>query len=172
LLKNSSNRHNWSISMKKSYIYHPLILAFSWLIMGLSPIADKPEVKFEQEKIAVKTANGEYTFDTEIAKTKEQLETGLMYRESLAQNKAMLFMLPGNERVGMWMKNTLIPLDMLFIDKLGKIVYIARNTKPNSLDIISAGDKPVNAVLELKAGTAEAKNINIGDKVIYKGEKK
>ena len=158
--------------MKKSYIYHPLILVFSLLLLGFSPIPDKSSVKFEQEKITVKTTNGEHIFDAEIAITKEQLEAGLMYRTSLPENKAMLFILPDNSRIGMWMKNTLISLDMLFIDNLGKIVYIAKNTKPNSLDIISAGDKPVSAVLELKGGLSEAKNINIGDEVIFKGGKK
>ncbi|MEQ1705742.1 MAG: DUF192 domain-containing protein [Rickettsiales bacterium] len=155
--------------MKKSYIYYPAILIFGWLLLGLTPISGKSPVTFERETIIIKTKNGKHSFNAEIAETKEQLETGLMYRTSLADDAAMFFIFKDNSKINMWMKDTMISLDMLFIDKQGKIVYIAKNTKTDSLNIITAGDKPVKAVLELKGGVSESRNINIGDEVIYKG---
>ncbi len=121
-----------------------------------------------KESLTIKTATGEQEFITEIAATKEQQESGLMHREDLQENAGMLFVFPREGKVGMWMKNTLIPLDMLFIDKAGKIIYIAHKTKPDSLEVISAGDKPAKMVLEIKGGVAKEKNIATGDVVIYK----
>ncbi|MEK6746905.1 MAG: DUF192 domain-containing protein [Pseudomonadota bacterium] len=155
--------------MKKPYIYYPAILIFGWLLLGLTPVYGKSPVTFEREIIIIKTKNGKHSFNAEIAETKEQLETGLMYRTSLADDAAMFFIFKDNSKINMWMKDTMISLDMLFIDKQGKIVYIAKNTKTDSLNIITAGDKPVKAVLELKGGVSESRNINIGDEVIYKG---
>lgn len=168
MLKNSSNRHNLDNSMKKPHIFFILSIVSICLLMGFSPIPEKSPVTFEQEKITIKTASGEYSYNAEIARNEAQQERGLMYRTSLADNNGMLFLFNGNKQVNMWMKNTLIPLDMLFIDKLGKIAYIAKNAKPNSLDIINAGDAPVSAVLELKGGAADEHHINVGDQVIYK----
>lgn len=151
-----------------SYTYYPLVVAFGLLLSGILPIPEKSPVTFDQEKITIKTATGKYHYDVEVAINEAQQERGLMYRTSLTDYKGMLFIFSGDNKVSMWMKNTLISLDMLFIDKLGKIVYIAKNAKPDSLDIISPGDAPVIAVLELKGGSSEAHNINIGDEVIYK----
>lgn len=126
------------------------------------------QVVFARNDITILTANAEYKYNAEIAASEKQLEIGLMQRSTLPENEAMLFIFPENTRVNMWMKNTIIPLDMLFIDRSGKIIYIVRDTKPESLDIINAGNVFVRAVLEIKGGTSKAKNINVGDKVIYK----
>lgn len=101
-------------------------------------------------------------FTVEEARTPEQMERGLMFRESLAPDRGMLFIFETPQPTSMWMKNTLIPLDMLFIDAHGKIVYVAADTTPESEDIITAG-VPVKAVLELATGTCEKRGIKTGD---------
>lgn len=158
--------------MKKPYKYYPMIIVMSSFLLGLMPLPKHSAVTFEHETIVIKTAKEERYYDTEMAINDEQQKVGLMYRTTLADDKGMLFTFPGDEKINMWMKNTLIPLDMLFIDKQGKIVYIAKNTQPNSLAMINAGDAQVSAVLELKAGASDTGNINIGDTVIYKVIKK
>ena len=79
----------------------------------------------------------------------------------------MLFMFPAPDRISMWMKNTYISLDMVFIDSKGRIDYIAERTTPLSLDIIQA-PRPIQAVLELNGGAAEHFGIHAGDKVLHK----
>lgn len=105
-------------------------------------------------------------FTIEIATTQAQQEQGLMNRKTMKDDAGMLFVFEKSEPVFMWMKNTYISLDMVFIDEQGAIIQIAENTKPLSEAIIS-GTKPTKAVLELKAGTCKKQSIQIGDKVIY-----
>lgn len=154
--------------MKKTYIYTIITLALCCFYSVFFAIAKESPVTFSREKIIIQTSKVEQTYNVEIAITNEQLEVGLMFRESLPKNDGMLFIFNNEQKVNMWMKNTLIPLDILFIDKLGKIIYIAQNAKPNSLDIINAGNVAVRAVLELGGGATKENNINIGDKIIYK----
>lgn len=141
------------------------ISALCWVPMGSSRAID-----FAQEPLLITTANNEYRYQVEIANTPEQQEQGLMFRTTLGDNAGMLFP-QGHERmVRMWMKNTKIPLDMLFIDTTGKIVYIAANTTPDSLDIISS-PLPVYAVLELAGGSASKRKIEVGNRVLHKAFK-
>lgn len=105
-------------------------------------------------------------FSIEIADTPETLSHGLMGRKTMPADHGMLFVFPQEIAAEMWMKNTPISLDMLFIDSHGRIVYIAQNTKPYSTTIISARQN-VRAVLELKGGTAAARGITAGDSVIH-----
>jgi uncharacterized protein len=100
----------------------------------------------------------------EIARSRAEQEQGLMFRESMAEDRGMLFDWGGMVEAAMWMKNTLIPLDMLFIDADGVILDIFASTVPGSLDVISAG-VPVRAVLELNAGTAKRLGLKPGDRV-------
>ncbi len=118
------------------------------------------------EFLSIQTKNGSYPLTIEVADSEEEQERGLMHRVSLEEGTGMLFYYPQDKTVRMWMKNTLIALDMLFIDSQGKIVYIARHAKPESLDVISA-DRPVRAVLEVAGGTAETYNIQVGDTVTH-----
>lgn len=89
-----------------------------------------------------------------------------MYRRSLPENYGMLFAWPNERPIQMWMKNTLIPLDMLFIDRKGYIVYIAHSAHPLSTDVISS-PKSVLAVLEIAGGEAKNNSIKVGDQVIH-----
>ncbi len=152
--------------MKKTYVCAFIALITFGFCHVPFATAIEMSVTFEREPIKIQTAKGEQEFMAEIAKDEEQLELGLMYRDKLAEKDVMLFVFGGKQRVNMWMKNTLIPLDILFIDKTGKIVYIAENAKPNSLDVISAGEAQVFAVLEMNGGMVKKYNIAVGDKII------
>jgi len=106
-------------------------------------------------------------FFVELAYTPEDMKTGLMYRKEMDDNSGMLFFFSKEDIVRMWMKNTYIPLDMLFIDKKGEIVNFVTNTTPHSLKVVSSV-LPVKYVLELNAGIVKSKNIKKGDTVNIK----
>lgn len=121
------------------------------------------EIVFSRDTLTIGTR--QYTI--ELAETPQQQAQGLMFRTSLPSNAGMLFVPPEETVMTMWMKNTQIPLDMLFIDRGGIIIHIEENTTPQSLAVISAG-KPVRAVLELAGGTARANGIKPGDHVNHR----
>jgi uncharacterized protein len=103
----------------------------------------------------------------EVAATEQQQDTGLMFRTSVPADTGMLFPWPQPQISEMWMKNTIEPLDMVFIGADGTVKAIAENTVPYSLRVISSG-VPVLATLELQAGITAALDINVGDKVAAK----
>jgi len=115
------------------------------------------------EKLTISTDRGDAHFQVEVADSDEERRIGLMYRTSLPENGGMLFDFSDEDRVqSMWMKNTLIPLDMAFIAKDGRIVRIEAMTTPRSLASISSG-APVAAVLEVAGGRFEALGVKAGD---------
>ncbi len=116
------------------------------------------------EKLVIRTKSGkEHAFKVEIADTPVSLEMGLMFREKMGRNHGMLFALSTSPQiVRFWMKNTLIPLDMVFISASGEIVKIHQNAEPRSLTGISS-DYPVTAVLELNGGRTAELDIRPGD---------
>jgi uncharacterized membrane protein (UPF0127 family) len=110
-------------------------------------------------------SNGKtHKFTVETAMTPEEQAQGLMFRTTLDKDKGMLFYFESPRPMQMWMKNTLISLDMLFIDSTGNIVHIAENAVPESTEIIHS-PVPVTAVLELAGGASSALGIKTGDKV-------
>jgi len=117
-----------------------------------------------KEPLKIETAAGAHAFAVEMATTSDQHATGLMHRRAMAADAGMLFLYPAGSRVAMWMKNTLIPLDMLFIGRDGRITHIAERTVPMSTELIGSNG-PVRAVLELNAGTASRLGIKVGDRV-------
>lgn len=130
--------------------------------------------KKDLKPLTVQTQTGDVTYYVEVANTKEKMIKGLMFRKTLPSDSGMLFVFDGThpQPVAMWMKNTFISLDMLFIGRSGKIVGIAENTEPLSLKTISPTKHFVSAVVELNAGEVKAKGIKKGDKVIYQQPKK
>jgi len=116
------------------------------------------------QTLTILTKDGRKTFTVEMATTREQRDRGLMFRTHLAERHGMLFDFEQNQPVGMWMKDTLIPLDMVFITADGRIHRIERDAKPGSLDLI-ASDGPVRFVLELNAGDANRYGIAPGDRI-------
>ncbi|MBR1916102.1 MAG: DUF192 domain-containing protein [Alphaproteobacteria bacterium] len=119
--------------------------------------------------VTVKTSNGDVVYHLEIADTDEKRIKGLMYREHLASDSGMIFFFNDKhpQPIAMWMKNTYISLDMLFLSKQNTIIGIAENTTPMSLKIISPTKEYVAAVVELNAGQIKKHGIKKGDKVIY-----
>jgi len=133
------------------------------VVLGTGSIAEdrRPEV------LSISVAGGKtHTFEVEIAETFEEKARGLMHRRSLALDGGMLFVYTKELRQSMWMKNTLIPLDMLFIRQNGRIAHIHERAVPGSLATISSRGR-VLAVLELRGGTAARLGIRKGDRVAY-----
>ena len=116
--------------------------------------------------VTIVTAKGRYSFKVEVAETPGQLEQGLMFRRELAPDAGMLFDFKQPTMATMWMRNTLIPLDMLFVDAQGRIVNIHERAVPQS-DAIIAAAAPVRVVIELNGGTAERLGIKPGDRVLF-----
>lgn len=114
--------------------------------------------------LAIRTAKGDRRFNVEVALTPKEQEQGLMFRKSLAPGSGMLFPMDPPRTASFWMKNTLIPLDMLFIHTDGSIALIKSNAIPYSREPVSAG-VPVAAVLELRGGRAAELGIREGDRV-------
>jgi len=103
-----------------------------------------------------------YLFNVEIASTNEERQRGLMFRQKMAEDSGMLFLFPTEQKVAFWMKNTLIPLDLLYIDREGRILQIAKNTVPLSEQALPSLN-PVSAVLEINAGLTDRLVILPGD---------
>ncbi len=116
------------------------------------------------EPLTIATRAGPQRFDVEVMRNDADRARGLMFRRSMAPNRGMLFDFERVEPVAMWMKNTYLPLDMLFIRPDGTVARIAADTEPLSTATILSGE-PVLAVLELNAGTAARLGIRAGDRV-------
>ena len=116
------------------------------------------------QPLEIATKSGVKVFSVEMATTEEEKTTGLMYRKELADGKGMLFDFSPEQQVSMWMKNTFISLDMIFIRADGRILRIAENTEPQSTKIIPSGGL-AKGVLEVIAGTAQKYGIAPGDRV-------
>jgi uncharacterized protein len=125
----------------------------------------KPQPELPKEKLTIITRDGRrYEFNVEMALTTAQQTVGLMWRQSVPLEGGMLFDWKQPQRSMMWMRNTLVPLDMIFIKDDGTIGAIAENTVPQSLAIVDSRI-PVRATLEVAAGTAAKDDIRVGDKV-------
>jgi uncharacterized membrane protein (UPF0127 family) len=118
------------------------------------------------QPLEIVTKSGVQVFSVEMATTEEEKTTGLMYRKELADGRGMLFDFSPEQEVSMWMKNTFIPLDMIFIRSDGRILRIAENTEPQSTRIIPSMGL-AKAVLEVIAGTARKYGIAPGDRVAH-----
>jgi uncharacterized membrane protein (UPF0127 family) len=116
------------------------------------------------QPLTIVTASGRHTFEVELADNDASRAQGLMYRRSLAPDRGMLFDFKRVEPISMWMQNTYVSLDMLFIRPDGTIARVATNAEPLSTRTIPSGE-PVLAVLEVVAGTAARLGIRPGDKV-------
>ncbi|MGH6868918.1 MAG: DUF192 domain-containing protein [Methylocella sp.] len=142
-------------------------LCASLVFLGASPAAlaiDAPPPQGNLETLQIVTASGTHEFSVEVMRSGPQLERGLMFRRFLPQERGMLFDFATERPVMMWMKNTYLPLDMIFIGRTGKVVGLAENTEPLSEKIIPSG-APAYAVLEVNAGTAARIGLKIGDSI-------
>jgi uncharacterized protein len=148
---------------RRPYFQFWISLAFAgslWLFAGDGARA----ASIQPLEIVTKT--GVHVFAVEMATTEEEKTTGLMYRKELAEGKGMLFDFTPEQEVSMWMKNTYIPLDMIFIRADGRILRIAENTEPLSTKIIPSRGL-AKGVLEVIGGTAQKFGIAPGDRVAH-----
>lgn len=120
----------------------------------------------DQSTLEIVTKNGVHVFSVELAITDADRQKGLMFRKELPEGQGMLFDFKQDQDVSMWMRNTYIPLDMLFINADGRIRRIAENTTPLSERTIPSGG-PVRGVLEVIGGTAKKLGIAPGDRVAH-----
>ena len=127
-----------------------------------------PQPTLPQTPLTLQTVNGPVQFTVEMATSWPQQERGLMFRKSLAPNAGMLFDFVKESNQNFWMKNTLIPLDMLFIAADGTIKHIHANAVPKSEETIPSGGHAVRCVLEINGGSAKLLGIKPGDKVKHK----
>lgn len=142
-----------------------LVLALAMLVPGTSvSLGQQVQVKFSVRTVKIQTAKGVFAFKTEVAISNQQRQRGLMFRRFLANDAAMLFRWQPPQPVSMWMKNTYVSLDMIFIHSSGQVANVARATTPFSLDTVSSSG-PVGAVLEVIAGTADRIGLKAGDMV-------
>lgn len=142
------------------------VACFLWLTFQSHAFSENAQIS-KLEPVAVASEDSVTMFTAEIADTQELRERGLMFRHLLPQDKAMLFDFGKPRPVAMWMKNTNISLDMLFIRADGTIAAIAENTVPQSLDTISV-QEPVRGVLEMTAGTVKRLGLHTNDKVYHR----
>ncbi len=129
---------------------------------GVIPVPQN--LKFEP--LEIQTAKGPVPFRIEFMRTPEEQARGLMFRQTLADDQGMLFDFGVDRPVTMWMKNTYLPLDMIFATSDGRIHRIEENTEPFSERTIASG-VAVRAVLEVKAGTARRYGIKPGDRLVH-----
>jgi uncharacterized membrane protein (UPF0127 family) len=139
-------------------------LALSVLVVALMASAADVATSAELQTLEIASKTGVHAFQVEMAITPEEKEHGLMFRRELPEGHGMLFDFQVDQNVAFWMKNTYIPLDMLFIRGDGRILRIAENTEPLSERNIPSGG-PVRAVLEVIGGTAKKLGIATGDRV-------
>lgn len=134
-----------------------------WLGLALIPVSAQDGV----EPLDIVTATGPHHYSVEVMRSDAGREKGLMFRKFMPTDRGMLFDFQSERQVTMWMKNTYLPLDMVFIDHVGKVVGVAQNAEPLSETVI-ASDAPASAVLELNAGTAGKIGLKIGDRIAHK----
>jgi uncharacterized protein len=128
--------------------------------------ANPPARAASVQPLEIVTKSGVQVFSVEMATTEEEKTQGLMHRKELPDGKGMLFDFSPEQQISMWMKNTYISLDMIFIRADGRILRIAENTEPLSTKIISSGGL-AKGVLEVIAGTAQKYGIQPGDRVAH-----
>ena len=139
------------------------ILLFLFCVPVFAEVTATEQV--EQLKLINKQGE-EIAYSVEIADEEEERRLGLMYRRHMPQENGMLFLYEKERQVGIWMKNTYLSLDIIFIDAHGKIVKLFENAQPLSTRVMSSG-QIVKAVLELNAGQVAENNIAVGDKVMH-----
>jgi uncharacterized protein len=125
-----------------------------------------PLSAFPREALVIETRSARrHSFEAWRAETPATLAQGLMFVRDIRPDQAMIFVYDPPQHVAMWMKNTLLPLDMLFVDEAGCVAKTVRDARPGSLDMISAAGWQIALVVELKGGTTKALGIEVGDRV-------
>lgn len=140
------------------------LLAFPLLATILSACSEAAPPAAATSELTIETSTGQHVFQVELADTDEARRRGLMFRTELAPDAGMLFDFESPRVLTMWMRNTPLPLDMIFISDTGRVVHVAENTVPYSEAIISSRF-PALSVFEVNAGTAQRIGLRTGDLV-------
>lgn len=157
---------------KLAYIGVPVALAAlyaGWMLTQPQDIAPDDAPHFPKAVMTIQRADGSKSdFDVEVAATPEQEGFGLMFRRKLAPDAGMIFITEPDHVMIMWMKNTFIPLDMLFVTHDGRIDQVSANAVPLDLTPIRSA-QPVHGVIEIGGGEAARQNIKPGDHILFPG---
>jgi len=147
--------------------YRALVL-LTWFGLGVALLSASPVLSLAAnlQSLEIASKSGVHVFSVEVVDTPEQRAQGLMFRKELPEGQGMLFDFKEDQQVAFWMKNTYVPLDMIFIRGDGRILRIAENTEPLSERLVPSGG-PVRGVLEVVAGTAKKMGIAAGDQVAH-----
>jgi uncharacterized membrane protein (UPF0127 family) len=145
-----------------------LVLVAPLAFVAASAGAQGNEIKFERSSLVILSGGRELKFDVELALNDAERSRGLMFREKLGPYEGMLFDFYREAPVSFWMKNTLIPLDMIFIAADGTIRHIHANAVPKSEESVPSGGHAVRGVLEINGGSARLLGIKPGDVVKHK----
>ena len=143
-----------------------IFLLITSLFSSLHASAREPLVLKLTKTMTISDGTDATVFCAHPAIDEESRVTGLMFQETLPEKAGMVFDFGEAQIVNMWMRNTILPLDMIFFNGEGKVVHIAVDTTPFSLDIISS-EKPAKFVLEVNAGIAKKYDLNVGDQVTF-----
>jgi uncharacterized membrane protein (UPF0127 family) len=158
---------NFALMVARLRIGGRLMMSLAAVSVVLVTLCVNPAARAASfQPLEIATKSGVQVFSVEMATTEEEKQTGLMYRKELPDGKGMLFDFSPEQQISMWMKNTYISLDMIFIRADGRILRIAENTEPLSTKIISSGGL-AKGVLEVIAGTAQKYGIQPGDRVAH-----
>ncbi len=152
--------------MMKNILFYTLLFFSSLMMTGLSSAQEPMRLQQDENPLIIQTLNKSTELKLEIADDDEKRMRGLMFRTDLPQNSAMLFVFERPRMITMWMRNTPLPLDMLFLDEQGVVKNIHKNAQPFSESLISSGTE-VSYVVELHAGDADRFDIKSGDKVMH-----
>jgi uncharacterized membrane protein (UPF0127 family) len=147
----------------RKFVLVLVAIIMAWPILAMAQ--DAPLSKIEPVTVATET--GVTMFTVEMADTPEMQQRGLMFRQRLPEDRGMLFDFGEPRTVAMWMKNTLISLDIIFIRADGTVAGIARRTTPQSLDTLGV-QEPIKAVLEVAGGVADKIGLKPGDTVYHR----
>lgn len=144
------------------------IIVFSYLIFSFTDILLAPS---SGNNLTPRVCHKNYCFNVELSRSIEDKINGLMFRKSLAENEGMLFIFDSDEKYSFWMKNTLLPLDIIWIDRDKKVVFIKENAQPCADEYCPTinPDAYARYVLEIKAGISEKIGLKVGDEVYYSG---
>ncbi len=138
-------------------------------VAAAAPASPELDAAFPRSTIVITAARACHHFEVWVAVTPAEQRRGLMHVRSLAERQGMLFVYEGEARRSMWMKNTFLPLDMLFVHADGTVSSIVTDTEPLSLRSI-ASRVPVRYVLELNAGVSRRLEIREGDRMLWSGD--
>ena len=156
--------------MKKIYYIIPCLIFVLFGNMSLSFAQENtsvPAIDFgPSEALTITGKSGSHIFDVEIADTLQEQARGLMFRNSLAPNKGMLFEFDTPKVSSIWMKNTAIPLDILFVQSSGRIIKIVHSHRPYTLQSVTS-EAVVSGVVEIPGGRAQELGITVGDFVVH-----